>query len=54
MPNTGFPASPHLPSTATGGESLQLAAPKAFSCPPNATQPYTLFSIIRIVSKQAG
>ncbi|KAG1762808.1 hypothetical protein EV702DRAFT_1160969 [Suillus placidus] len=54
MPNTGFPSSPRMPGAATGGESLQLAAPEAFSRPPNAAQPYTPFSVMRIVSKQAG
>ncbi|KAG1777088.1 hypothetical protein EV702DRAFT_1268624 [Suillus placidus] len=54
MPNTGFPSSPRMPGAATGGESLQLAAPEAFSRPPNAAQPYTPFSVMGIVSKQAG
>jgi len=31
-----------------GGESLQLAAPEAFSRPPNAAQPYTPFNVMRI------
>lgn len=48
MPNTGFPSSPRMPGAATGGESLQLAAPEAFSRPPNAAQPYTPFSVMRI------
>jgi hypothetical protein len=37
-----------MPGAATGGESLQLAAPEAFSRPPNAAQPYTPFSVMRI------
>ncbi|KAG1892776.1 hypothetical protein F4604DRAFT_1564513 [Suillus subluteus] len=40
--------SPRMPGAATGGESLQLAAPEAFSRPPNAAQPYTPFSVMRI------
>lgn len=48
MPNSGFPSSPRMPGAATGGESLQLAAPEAFSRPPNAAQPYTPFSVMRI------
>ncbi|KIK44438.1 hypothetical protein CY34DRAFT_79794 [Suillus luteus UH-Slu-Lm8-n1] len=43
----GFPSSPRMPG-ATTGESLQLAAPEAFSRPPNAAQPYTPFSVMRI------
>lgn len=31
-----------------GGEPLQLAAPEAFSRPPNAAQPYTPFNVMRI------
>ncbi|KAG2370104.1 hypothetical protein BDR07DRAFT_1387780 [Suillus spraguei] len=50
MPNAGFPSSPgpRMPGAGTGGESLQLAAPEAFSRPPNAAQPYTPFSVMRI------
>lgn len=48
MPNAGFPSSPRMPGAATGGDSLQLAAPEAFSRPPNAAQPYTPFSVMRI------
>ncbi|KAG2043150.1 hypothetical protein BDR03DRAFT_942989 [Suillus americanus] len=48
VPNSGFPSSPRMPGAATGGESLQLAAPEAFSRPPNAAQPYTPFSVMRI------
>ncbi|KAG2755752.1 hypothetical protein P692DRAFT_20768169 [Suillus brevipes Sb2] len=48
MPNAGFPSSPRMPGAATGGESMQLAAPEAFSRPPNAAQPYTPFSVMRI------
>ncbi|KAG2339836.1 hypothetical protein BDR05DRAFT_1002968 [Suillus weaverae] len=48
MPNAGFSSSPRMPGATTGGESLQLAAPEAFSRPPNAAQPYTPFSVMRI------
>jgi hypothetical protein len=37
-----------MPGAATGGESMQLAASEAFSRPPNAAQPYTPFSVMRI------
>jgi hypothetical protein len=45
---SAFPSSPRMPSTAMGGESLQLAAPEAFSRPPNAAQPYTPFNVMRV------
>ncbi|OAX39158.1 hypothetical protein K503DRAFT_865628 [Rhizopogon vinicolor AM-OR11-026] len=44
---SGFPSSPRMPGTAVGGD-LQLAAPEAFSRPPNAAQPYTPFNVMRV------
>lgn len=46
--HVGFVSSPRMPITAMGGEPLQLAAPEAFSRPPNAAQPYTPFNVMRI------
>ncbi|KAG1753750.1 uncharacterized protein EDB91DRAFT_1234153 [Suillus paluster] len=50
MPSTGFSSSPRMPNTGfpSSPQSLQLAAPEAFSRPPNAAQPYTPFSVMRI------